>query len=259
MSKNSLSSYLEFITETAYLAGRSTLGQFQASVEATYKLDDSPVTIADRNAEEIIRRRIEQSYPSHAILGEEFGEKESASASHRWIIDPIDGTKAFMRGVPLYAVLIGLEIEGQVQAGAAYFPALEEMVCAATGLGCWWNGRRARVSQVGKLDRAFVTCTSARAFADYHRQAEWERLQKACYHLAGWSDSYGYALVATGRVEVMLDPVMNVWDCGPFPPILQEAGGFFGDWQGNATIHAGEAIATTQALLPELLRVLHGN
>lgn len=259
MSKENLSNMLDFLVETAYLAGKSTLGYFQSGVQVDFKPDNTPVTVADRRAEELIRNRIEARFPTHAIVGEEFGLKETQGSSHRWFIDPIDGTKSFMRGVPLYGILIGLEIEGRVQAGAVYCPALDEMVYAADGLGCWWNGRRARVSTVSELRRSFVAITDPRSFAVQQRQAEFERLAKTCYHMAGWSDCYGYLLVATGRVEVMLDPIMNVWDCGPFPPILREAGGFFGDWQGNETIFNKEAIACSQALLPELLSVLQGN
>jgi myo-inositol-1(or 4)-monophosphatase len=253
-----LDGYLQFITETVYQAGRLTLGYFQTGVRPDYKADDSPVTVADRLSEEHIRRQIEARYPTHAIVGEEYGAKETAGASCRWLIDPIDGTKSFARGVPLYGVLLGLEIDGEVQAGAAYFPALDEMLAAATGLGCWWNGRRAHVSEEGNLRRATVTFTDPVAFAKYGRETAWQRLQAATYYRVGWSDAYGYLLVATGRVEIMLDPVMEVWDCGPFPPILREAGGYFGDWHGHVTVNAREALATTQTLLPEVLRVLHG-
>jgi myo-inositol-1(or 4)-monophosphatase len=258
MDNNQLATYLNFITETAYLAGRLTLGYYQTDVRADYKSDDTPVTIADRAAEELIRNRIAERFPDHAIVGEEFGLKETSEADYRWFIDPIDGTKAFLRGVPLYAVLIGLEIQGRVEAGAAYFPALDEMIAAGSGLGCWWNGRRARVSNISQLSRGIVTSTSAQFFGKYGRQAEWERFMDRCYFQAGWGDAYGYLLVATGRAEVMLDPIMNVWDCGPFPPILREAGGYFGDWNGKETIYAGESMATTQQLLPEVLALIRG-
>jgi myo-inositol-1(or 4)-monophosphatase len=256
MKSENLATYLDFISETAYLAGRLTLGYYQTGVEVDFKADDSPVTIADRRAEELIRGRIEKRFPGHAIVGEEYGLLETQDASHRWFIDPIDGTKSFMRGVPLYAVLIGLEIEGRVEVGAAYFPALDELVAAASGLGCWWNGRRAHVSDVSSLSRAFLTTTSVQNFLKYGRKEEWERFLRRCYYQAGWGDAYGYAVVATGRAELMLDPAMHVWDCAPFPPILREAGGFFGDWNGNETIYGNEAIATTQALLPEVLQVI---
>jgi histidinol-phosphatase len=249
----SLRKYLDFATETAYLAGRLTLGYFQTGVRPDFKADDTPVTIADRRAEELVRHRIEKRYPRHAIVGEEYGTKEASGASHRWFVDPIDGTKSFVRGVPLYAVLIGLEIEESIQVGVAYFPALDEMITAASGEGCWWNGRRAHVSDVPTLKQALVTSSDVASFAKYGRSEAWERIKQATYYRAGWGDAYGHLLVATGRAELMLDPIMNAWDCAPFPPILREAGGYFGDWQGNPTIYGNEALATTQVLLPEVL------
>lgn len=254
-----LADYLEFMIETAYLAGRLTLSYFQTGVKADFKADNSPVTIADRRSEELIRSRIEARYPQHAIVGEEYGLKESQSSSYRWYIDPIDGTKSFMRGVPLYSVLIGLEIEGNVEAGVAYFPALDEMLAGASGLGCWFNGRRARVSQIASLSQGVVSFTSSHEFENSGRMDAWQRIQQASNFQRGWGDAYGHALVATGRIELMLDPVMKVWDCAPFPPILREAGGFYGDWQGNSTIYGGESISTTQVLLPEVLRLIKGD
>lgn len=256
-----LQPYLEFITDVAYRAGRLTLGYYQTHLRPDFKPDDTPVTVADRAAEQFIRSEIEKAYPGSVIVGEEFGESReltSSTSSLRWLIDPVDGTKSFMRGVPLYAVLIGLEIEGEARVGAAYFPALDEMLCAADGLGCWWNGRRARVSEVASLDRAFICFTSPRNMEKYQRGAAWMRLQEATYAARGWSDAYGYLLVATGRAEAMLDPIMHVWDCGPFPPIFREAGGYFGDWRGNPTHLAGEALASNRLLLPQLLRLIEG-
>jgi myo-inositol-1(or 4)-monophosphatase len=255
---NSYRSYLDFAVETAYLAGRLTLGYFQTGVRPDFKADDTPVTIADRKAEELIRSRIERKYPQHAIMGEEFGANENEGASHRWFIDPIDGTKSFIRGVPHYAVLMGLEIEGSVEAGVAYFPALDEMIAAASGEGCWWNGRPAQVSDVANLKHAVVVFSDVASFAKYDRVEAWERIKQTTYFRAGWGDAYGHMLVATGRAELMLDPIMNAWDCAPFPPILKEAGGYFGDWQGGETIHGNEAMSTTQALLPEVLALIQG-
>lgn len=256
----SLRAYLDFAVETAWQAGRLTLGYFQTGLRPDFKADASPVTIADRESEQLIRRRIEERYPNHAIFGEEYGGPEQAEGySHRWWIDPIDGTRSFVRGVPLYGVLLGLEIEGRCEVGVACFPALAEMVAAATGEGCWWNGRRARVSPVEQLKHGIVSHYDAAAFDRFGRTAAWERLKQAAGYRAGWCDAYGYALVATGRVEVMLDPIIYPWDGAPFPPILSEAGGYFGDWRGNPTIHGNEALGTTQALLPEVLTVLNGD
>lgn len=255
----SLTEFYEFAVETAWQAGRLTLGYYQTGLRTEFKADDTPVTVADRAAETLIRDRIMARFPDHAIVGEEYGVVESAGATYRWFVDPIDGTKSFMRGVPLYGVLLALEIEGQVEVGVACFPALNEVVSAATGLGCWWNGRRARVSAETDLSRSVVAHIDTASFGRYgDKGAAWERLQHASYYNAGWCDAYGYALVATGRVEVALDPIVNVWDCAPFPLILREAGGYCGDWHGNETIYAAEALATTHALLPQVLAVLHG-
>lgn len=256
----SLRAYLDFAAETAWQAGQLTLGYFQTGLRPDFKADESPVTKADRESEQLIRRCIEQKYPGHAIIGEEYGDSSpNGRASHRWIIDPIDGTRSFVRGVPMYGVLIGLEIEGQCQVGVAYFPALGEMITAAKGEGCWWNGRRARVSEARQLKEGVVVHADTASFAQYGKDEAWQRVQAAAGYRAGWCDCYGYILVATGRAELMLDPIMNLWDCAPHLPILQEAGGFFGDWQGNATIYAGSTIATTQALLPEVLKLLNGD
>jgi myo-inositol-1(or 4)-monophosphatase len=124
-------------------------------------------------------------------------------------------------------------------------------------LGCWWNGKPARTSATHDLNQALVTCTSGYGFTKYGRKKEWERIQQACYFQAGWGDAYGYLLVATGRADLMLDPAMNIWDCGPFPPILKEAGGYFGDWKGNTTIYGQEALATNQHLLPQVLSLIN--
>jgi myo-inositol-1(or 4)-monophosphatase len=258
----SLSDYLNFATELAWQAGRLTLGYYQTDLRPEFKPDDTPVTIADRKAEELIRARIEKRFPKHAIVGEEYGVTQTGAAgsgapTHRWYIDPIDGTRSFVRGVPMYAVLIGLEVEGSVEVGVAYFPALGEMLSAARGLGCWWNGRPAHVSEKTRLQDGLLVHSDACSFEHYDREAAWRRLGAAAGFRAGWSDAYGHMLVATGRAELMLDPVMNDWDCAPFPIILQEAGGYFGDWAGNPTIHAGEAISTTVALLPQVLHLIH--
>jgi len=263
-----LRKYMEFAAETAYLAGRLTLGYFGTGVRPDFKTDDTPVTVADRLAEQLIRGRIEQAYPHHAIVGEEFGVSEGAGVSaagasvgtsHRWFIDPIDGTKSFMRGVPLYGVLLGLEIDGRVEVGAAYYPGTDELLTAATGEGCWWNGRRARVSPAADLSRAYVSTTDLGGMIAHGRAAEWERIARRAYVRVGWSDAYGYLLVATGRIEIMLDPAMHPWDAGPFPPIFREAGGYYGDWSGNETIYGNEGLATTQALLPEVLALIRGD
>lgn len=255
-----LSEFLSFAEETAREAGKLTLEYFLTdAARPEFKGDDTPVTIADRGAERLIRERIASRYPGHLIVGEEFGES-GGDSRHRWIIDPIDGTKSFVHGVPLYSVLISLEIDGRVEVGCAYFPALDEMVSAASGLGAHWNGNPCRVSEESRLDRAVCAHIDTAYFGRNGKGEPWERLQKAVYYNAGWCDAYGYLLVATGRAEIMIDPVMAVWDCGPFPPIFREAGGYFGDWSGNeGNIHGGEALATNRALKDEVVNLLQSS
>ncbi len=256
---DSLREYFDFVAETAHLAGCATLEHFQTDLDVERKADRTPVTVADRNAERLVRSQIEAAYPDHTIIGEEFGTSGPEDASHRWYVDPIDGTKAFVSGIPSYAVLIGLEIDGRVEVGAACFPGLDELVVAAAGLGCWWNGMPAGVSSVPSLSEGIVTFTDVNTFAEFGRAEAWERLKRTAYHCAGWGDAFGHCLVATGRVELMVDPVMTAWDAGPLPVILREAGGCFGDWQGRETIHAGEGLSTTQTLLPETLALIRGD
>ena len=253
-----LSEYLDFARTVSREAGLLTLRYFLTDeARPEFKGDDTPVTVADREAEALVRKRITEKYPDHEIVGEEFGASDSSS-SHRWIIDPIDGTKSFVHGVPLYAVLLALEIDGKVEVGCAYFPALDEMISAATGLGADWNGKPASVSNEDQLDRAVCAHIDTAYFAKNGKGEAWHRLQNAVYYNAGWCDAYGYLLVATGRAEVMLDPVMAVWDCGPFPPIFREAGGYFGDWKGNeGNIEGGEALATNRHLQEEVVAILN--
>ena len=254
-----LADFLSFAEQTAREAGALTLEYFLTDgARAEFKSDDTQVTIADRKAEELIRSRIAGAYPDHQIVGEDSGTTEG-SPDYRLIIDPIDGTKSFVHGVPLYAVLIALEIQGKMEVGCAYFPALDEIISAATGLGAQWNGKPCRVSEVVSIDRAVCAHIDTAYFGKNGKGEPWERLQKAVYYNAGWCDAYGYLLVATGRAEIMLDPVMAVWDCGPFPPIFKEAGGYFGDWSGNdGRIDVGEALATNAALRDEVVALLQG-
>lgn len=250
-----LATMLDFALDLADRAGRTTLGHFRTGTRPDWKEDATPVTVADLEAETLVRHAIEKRYPDHAVIGEEHGTT-SGTSPWRWWIDPIDGTKAFVRGVPLYGVLIGLERDGEIVAGVASFPALGETIAAAQGLGCRLNGRACHVSEEGDLARAVVSTTDPAMFDRLGRGGPWRRVCDAFWVRAGWGDAYGYALVASGRIEAMLDPVMNAWDAGPFPVILAEAGGFFGDWRGNVTIHGGEGVGVNAELKAPLLAML---
>lgn len=253
-----LDSLLAFALDAAWQAGRVTLGYYQTGLAAERKADNSPVTLADRLAEQKLRERIAAAWPDHALIGEEYGHEagRGEGARYTWVIDPIDGTKSFVSGVPFYAVLLALVKDEQPVVGVAHFPALNETVYAARGRGCFWNGRTARVSSVSNLSDAVLLASDLNTFSHFDRQDAFQRLIDATYIQRTWGDAYGYALVATGRAEVMLDPIMAVWDCGPLQVILEEAGGTFTDWRGTATIYGGEAVATNGALFEPVMALL---
>jgi histidinol phosphatase-like enzyme (inositol monophosphatase family) len=241
-------------------AGRLTLQYFQQqNYEVERKSDASPVTIADRSAEQLLRDRIAAGFPRDGVLGEEFG-RQDGSSGYTWILDPIDGTKSFISGVPLYGTLVGVEHEGRCLLGLVFMPALNEGVYAAAGHGAWhFRGDEvptlARVSQRPRLaDGLFIT-SQFDTFAARGADSALAALQKAAYISRTWGDCYGYLLVATGRAEAMVDPIMNVWDAAAIQPIVEEAGGSFTDWQGNATIHSGEGVATNGLVHEEVLAI----
>ncbi|MCC6126173.1 MAG: histidinol-phosphatase [Pirellulales bacterium] len=256
-----LASRLDFAVHAARAAGDVTLQYFRRDdLAVELKADDSPVTAADRQAETELRRLIAESFPDDGILGEEMPEREGKSG-YRWILDPIDGTKSFIHGVPLYGTLIGLEREGESVLGVIRIPALDECVYAANGQGAWYvRGDRppepARVSNCRSLKDALFVTSEVASFDITHRRRAYDRMQAAARLTRTWGDCYGYLLVATGRADVMIDPIMCVWDAAPMLPILQEAGGAFTDWKGRPTIHAGEGAATNGLLLEEVLRAL---
>jgi histidinol-phosphatase len=257
MKLPSIQDLLDVAVEAAYLGGRRTLAYFNAGVEAMLKNDGTPVTVADQEAEQLIVRHIARHFPDHAILGEETGMKEGTGGGKvRWIVDPIDGTKTFLCGVPMYGTLIGVEIDGRCDVGVIYLPATDEMIAAGRGLGCRWNGRPAQVRATAELkDAVVLTTDDATAHAALPGYA---KLQKACKFSRTWSDCYGYALIATGRADVMFDPVINPWDVAAILPCIEEAGGRFTNLANEPTIYGRGAIATNGRLHEPALGHLRG-
>lgn len=252
---------LQLAIRIARAAGELTLRYFGTSdLAVERKSDASPVTVADRGAELYLREEISAAFADDAILGEEFPAKEGTSG-YRWILDPIDGTKSFISGVPLYGALIGVECGDESVIGVIEIPALDERVWAARGSGAWHaRGAHAptpaRVSQKTTLADGLFVVSQVDSFARQGRAEAFLRLQAAAAITRTWGDCYGYLLVATGRAEVMVDPIMSAWDAGAILPILVEAGGTFTDWRGQPTIHGGEGIATNGRVFDEVMRLL---
>lgn len=252
LDKSELESLLDFAVGLAREAGEITLRHFTRSFTTDRKADGSFVTQADREAERFIRSRIEEKFPRDSVLGEE-EETRTGSSGRQWIIDPIDGTYSFVHGVPLYGVMLALEIAGESCLGVVNLPALGDLVYAARGLGSFWNDKAARVSATSTLEDALLLATDFGTCERYGFGAATRRLEQRAGARRTWGDCYGHILVATGRAEVMLDPVMNVWDCAPLLPILEEAGGTFTDWRGHKTIRGGNAISTNGVLFKTVL------
>jgi histidinol-phosphatase len=243
---------LDEVVALAREAGRLTLGWFRSvDLAVDSKTDGTPVTAADRAAERFVRERLATSHPDDAIVGEEEAELAGTSG-RRWIVDPIDGTKAFTHGVPLYCTLLAFEDEHGPAIGVIDMPALGETVYAGRGLGCFCNGSPARVSTRDRLRGSYLTTSGF----DYWDEAALMAARASGMFLRTWGDGYGYALVATGRVEAMVDPVAAPWDVAAMPVIIGEAGGTFTDFGGEPRIDGGSGLATNGALHDEVLKLV---
>lgn len=251
---------LKAALQLARAAGDTTLEYFQSDRFAVErKGDNSPVTVADRRAEQLVRAQLAECYPSDAILGEEFGT-QTGSTEFEWIVDPIDGTKSFIGGVPIYSTLLALVHQGHVLAGAIYIPPLREMLFAVKGLGAWWSvgdamARPARVSTRGLEHGMFVT-TQIDSFRKRNSWDAFLAVEKAAYVTRTWGDGYGYLLVATGRAEVMIDPIANPWDLASVQIVIDEAGGRFSSWQGKPVYIDGDGVGSNGVVHEEVLQLL---
>ncbi|MFK7735269.1 MAG: inositol monophosphatase family protein [Pirellulaceae bacterium] len=234
--------------DLAVAGGRSTLEHFQsAGVEVIRKGDDSPVTIADRNAEQLIRDKLASSFADDSILGEEFGE-QAGSSGFQWIVDPIDGTKSFISGVPLYSTLVAVLQDQVCLGGVIYIPALDEIVFATKGKGAWHSVRgsapqQCRVSSRSLEDGLFLV-SQVDTFQKRNAEHCYLELEKQAYITRSWGDGYGYLLIATGRAELMVDPIANSWDLAAVQIVVEEAGGRFTSWKGAPTVFDGDGVGS---------------
>jgi histidinol-phosphatase len=245
---------LEFAHHLADIADGITMDGFARRVAARTKDDGTPVTEADVACERALRAEIASSFPGHGVLGEEQGS--SGDESTRWILDPIDGTKNFAAGIPIWGTLIALESEGEIVCGVISCPAMRERYAAARGLGAELNGQGIRVSSVASLDEARVSYTSFLSFDGYGRGAGWRVLCERAKWARGFGDCWGHMLVASGRADVMAEPAVNIWDLAPLVVIVEEAGGRFTDLDGNATPAGGSALSTNGLLHDDALKLL---
>jgi len=242
--------------EAARAAGEIAMRYYRGGVEVTIKPDRTPVTQADREAEQAITRMLGQAFPDWGFLGEEFGERGSREI--RWIIDPIDGTKNFVRRIPIWAVLIALEEHGAITTGVVLNPVTGELFTARRGAGAFLNGERLRVSDCEAMKDATVLHAGLRLVRETGHWDGFVRLFDAGSRTRGFGDYYGYGLVAEGKAEIYVEVDLKPWDVAPVKILVEEAGGRLTDFAGRPTIYGGTVLATNGRLHAEALRLLAG-
>jgi histidinol-phosphatase len=219
------------------------------------KPDLTPVTEADRASESVLRARIEAERPGDGIVGEEYGETEG-TGDRRWILDPIDGTKSYVRGIPAWGTLIALERDGEIVVGVVSAPALRRRWWAARGGGAFADGEPIRVSRVSAIEDALLCYTSMVAFDEHGLGEEFRSLAARCWAARGFSDYWAHVLVAEGSADIAVEPVMNLWDNAPLKVIVEEAGGRFTDLEGRPGVDGGSAVTTNGLLHEAVLEAL---
>jgi histidinol-phosphatase len=246
---------LAFAFELADLADAITLDRYLADdLVVETKPDRSPVTEADRAVEQALRKRIGEERPGHGVVGEEFGADQPGST--RWILDPIDGTKNYLRGVPVWATLIGLERHGAVVAGVVSAPALHRRWWAARGEGSFVNGRRIRVSRVTDLSDAVLSYASLGSWEQHGLGEQFLTLARACWRTRAFGDFWSHMLVAEGAADLAVEPEVNLWDLAAPQVIVEEAGGRFTDLGGTPTPAGGSVVSTNGLLHDRVLATL---
>lgn len=243
-----LSPYRTFMAELAQESGDFIRPLFrQPSVAVETKSDASPVTIADRGAEELLRASIAKRFPTHGIIGEEFGS-ERADAEFVWVLDPVDGTKSFITGVPLWGTLIALLHQGQPILGCINQPVLDQLMLG-DGRETTLNGRPVRCRATTTLAAATLLTSDPLNPAKYQPRSRYDTLASRAKLVRTWGDCYGYLLVASGWADICVDPIMNPWDIAALVPIIRGAGGTITDWHGGAPYPAESTIAAATPAL----------
>ncbi len=248
----------ELAIEATHQAGQLALRYFDSSLTVEWKSDSSPVTIADREAEQLLRRTLHSVFANDGFLGEEFGDTPGTSG-FRWIIDPIDGTRSFVRGIPLWGTLVGLEYKGEQIAGIAEAPALRHTYRALRGDGAYRDERRIRVSDVNDLSQALLFYSSLSWFIKAGHQETFHELVRRTDRTRGFGDFYGFVLVAEGAGELMVEHGVHAWDVAALKPIVEEAGGRFSDWSGGTSIHRPDVMVSNGKLHDEALAILRAH
>lgn len=233
-----------------------TLKWFRAEFKVDLKEDQSPVTIADKNTEEILRRHILKNFPGHGIIGEEFGS-ETEKGEWVWTVDPIDGTRSFIRGLPFYSILISLLHYGEPVIGIVSFPALGETYWGVKGQGAYCGDSKIKVSEETQITNSLVATADRYCFKEKECLFLLEYLSREASLIRTYPDAFGHILAIRGAVDVMVDPWAYIWDFAPLKVLAEEAGGSFINFRGEKNdIREGSAIVGNKSLVKSVKSVL---
>jgi len=254
---------LEYALKVVKASERITLKYFHSRLKVGYKSDRSPVTIADKSCEKFLVGELSKKFPDHGFFGEEFGDRKPEAgvrnqheALTRWIIDPIDGTRNFTRGIPYWGTLCGLEHDGEIVAGIMDLPALKTVYYAEKGHGAFKNGKRIRVSKLKEIEKSTIVFGGLSYFIGTKYEEGFKKVIKSSYHDRGFGDCFGYTFVAEGSAEAMLDPIVSPWDVAAIKIIIEEAGGVFTDFEGKPTIYSKTGLAGNPYMHELILKTL---
>ncbi|MBZ0137665.1 MAG: hypothetical protein K8I27_14970 [Planctomycetes bacterium] len=274
MTDKAIQSRLRVALDATFDAGKAIAEYyFGMGIDVVWKGDGSPVTQADERAEKILRERLMAIFPDDAVVGEEH-EDEQGTSGFKWIIDPLDGTEAFIRKIPIFGTLVALEFEEQIVAGVVFMPAQREFAWASKGNGCWWvqdttgaydvetlkeRAIRSQVSPHSDLSKATISTTGQGAFHRSGQVGAFLRLRDATRKDRGFGHCWSHLLVATGRMDISIEPKIKEWDIAPFAVLLAESGGKLTDFKGKETVYSGNVICSNGALHDVAIKALKGD
>jgi len=247
--------FAEFCQILAIESGRIIRSYFRSEISIETKADATPVTIADKKAEEKMREMIMKTYPGHGIIGEEFGDYNT-DAEYQWVLDPIDGTKSFVCGAVTFGTLIALMKKGEPLFGVFVQPILNEFLIGDNEITLL-NGQPVTVRPCSKLNDAVLLTTDHVNIAKYQNKDKFDKLISQTKLYRNWGDCYGYYLLATGYADIMIDPIMSLWDLMALIPIIKGAGGIITDYHGNNPVHGNSIIAASAGIHSEVIKILN--